>query len=233
MRWLLFLCVTILCIGCNKTKIETLGVLVMVDFSVSARPDLPDYRKYLSVILNEMPADSRLVVGKIGETTEATFDPFINETFPDEDFWTTNPQDVADEKEAIRKRFETRCEEAFQNPTLSPWTNIVSALSLVKQVFPDSKRRVLVLLSDMLHSSSDFDLEKVNITDEYIEATIDRLKREDRLPRLDGVEVYVAGARAPTDERYRAVRKFWGRVFEETGVQLKSYGHTLLNFELR
>lgn len=231
MKWFSILCAAITALSCTK-KIEAPMVLVMVDFSVSARQDLPEYQEYLSVILNEMPANSRLVVGKIGATTEATFDPFIDETFPDENFWTTNPDDIADEKEAIRKRFEMRCQEVFQDPTLSPRTNIVSALSLMNRVFPNSKRRILVLLSDMLHSSTDFDLDKANVTDEYIEATMAMLKQQDRVPRLIGTEIYVAGARAPTDERYRAVKKFWDRVFQEAGAQLKSYGHTLLNFKL-
>lgn len=230
MKCFSILCAAILCLSCSK-KGEAPNVLVMVDFSVSARQDLPAYQKYLYVVLNEMPANSRLVVGKIGATTEATFDPFIDETFPDDDFWATNPEDVADEKEVIRRRFDMHCQQAFQDPMLSPQTNIVSALSLVNQVFPNSKRRILVLLSDMLHSSTDFDLDKANVTDEYIEATIGMLKQQDRVPRLIGTEVYVAGARAPTDERYRAVKKFWDRVFEEAGAQLKSYGHTLLNFK--
>ncbi len=234
MRRLLLFCAVILCVGCNKKDaVEAPRVLVMVDFSLSARQDLPEYQKHLRVILNEMPPNSRLVVGKIVEKTESEFAPFIDETFPDESFWWTNPEDVKEEKESIRKRFDARCEEAFRNPTLSPYTNIVSALSLVDQIFPNAKRRVLVLLSDMLHSSTDFDLEKATITDEFIETTVDMLRKQDRLPRLDGVEVYVAGARAPTEERYRAVRKFWLRVFQETGAQLKSYGHPLLNFTLK
>jgi len=232
MRRLLFLCAAILCFGCDKAQVEAPNVLVMVDFSLSARQDLPEYQKHLYVILNEMPPNSRLVVGKIVETTEATFNPFIDERFPDENFWTTNPDDVAEEKDSIRKRFDARCEEAFRSPRLSQRTNIVSALSLVNQVFPTAKRRVLILLSDMLHSSTDFDLEKDAITDKYIEDTINMLKRQGRLPRLDGVEIYVAGARAPTEERYLAVRKFWLRVFQETGAQLKSYGYPLLNFKL-
>jgi hypothetical protein len=234
MRRLLLLWAGILCVGCaKKASVEAPRVLVMVDFSLSARSDLPKYQEYLRVILNEMPPNSRLVVGKIVEKTESEFEPFIDETFPDENFWWTNPLDVEEEKKSIRERFDTRCEEAFRNPRLSPHTNIISALSLVNQVFPDSKRRVLVLLSDMLHSSTDFDLEKAKITDEFIETTVDMLKREGRLPHLEGVEVYVAGARAPTEERYRAVRKFWLRVFQETGVQLKSYGYSLLNFTLK
>ncbi len=232
MRWLILLCAVVLFFGCDRAKVEAPSVLVMVDFSLSARQDLPKYQEYLDVILNEMPPNSRLVVGKIVETTEATFDPFIDETFPDENFFLTNPYDVADEKDSLRKRFKARCEEAFRNPNLSPRTDVVSALSLVNQVFPTSKRRILVLLSDMLHSSTDFDLEKANITDSYIENIINMLKRQDRLPRLDGVEVYVAGARAPTEKRYIAVKKFWLRVFQETGAQLKYYGHSLLNFKL-
>jgi len=234
MRWLLLFCAVIFCVGCNKkASVEAPHVLVMVDFSLSARQDLPEYQKHLRVILNEMPPNGRLVVGKIAEKTESEFTPFIDETFPNESFWRTNPLDVEEERESIRKRFDARCEEAFRDPALSRYTDVVSALSLVNQVFPDSKRRVLVLLSDMLHSSTDFDLEKAEITDEFIEATVDMLKRQDRLPRLDGVEVYVAGARAPTEERYRAVRRFWLRVFQETGAQLKSYGHPLLNFTLK
>jgi hypothetical protein len=234
MRWFLLFCAGILCVGCKYKTTPEVDVLVMVDFSVSARPDLPKYQTYLHVILNEMPPKGRLVVGKIGEKTESKFEPFIDETLPDESFWRTNPLDVEEEKESIRKRFDARCEEAFRDPQLSPYTNIISVLSLVNQVFPDPKRRrVLVLLSDMLHSSTDFDLEKAKITDEFIEATVDMLKRQDRLPRLDGVEVYVAGARAPTEEQYRAVKKFWFRVFEETGIQVKSYGYSLLNFKLK
>jgi len=232
MRVLIFFSVVLFLAGCQTSQPEAPQVLVMTDFSLSVRQDLPEYQKDLYVILNEMSPNSRLVVGKIVATTEATFSPFIDFTFPDENFWLTNQDDVQDEKDSIRARFDTLCQEAFRSPRLSQQTNIVSALSLVKQVFPTSKRRVLVLLSDMLHSSTDFDLEKASITDTYIEATVGMLKKQNRLPDLRGVDVYVAGARAPTEERYRAVKKFWFRVFEETGAQLKYYGHPLLSFKL-
>lgn len=232
MRRLILLCTaTLVSVGCPRVKTEAPSVLVMVDFSLSVRQDLPKYRKYLDTIFNAMPAKSRLVVGKIAETTEATFEPFIDESFPDDSFWTTNPDEVEEEKAAIRTRFKVCCDSAFQHPALSRFTNIVSAFSLVNQVFPTSKRRILILLSDMLHSSTDFDLETANVTEQYIETTVKRLKQRGLLPRLDGVEVYVAGARAPTDDHYRAVKRFWSRVFQEMGVHLVSYGHSLGRFK--
>lgn len=232
MRRLILLCTVMLVpLGCTRVKVEAPSVLVMVDFSLSAREDLPRYRNYLDAIFNAMPPKSRLVVGKIAETTEATFDPFIDVAFPDESFWTTNPEEVEEQKHSIRTDFQERCEDVFRSPALSQFTNIVSAFGLVDHVFPTSKRRILVLLSDMLHSSTDFDLETAKITEQYIETTVQRLKQQGSLPRLDGVELYVAGARAPTDDRYRAVKKFWYRVFQETGVHLASYGHSLSNFK--
>jgi hypothetical protein len=204
-----------------------------VDFSASARQDLPLYQQQLGTILKEMPPNSRLVVGKITDRTEQTFDPFIDFLFPSEDFFFSVPDEVQEKKDSLAARFQRVCQETFAAPTLSRETDILSGLGLVNVAFPSSSRRVLVLLSDMLHCAEDFDLERADVTESYIETTIGRLKDRDLIPQLGGVEVYVAGARASTQERYHAVRKFWLRLLAQTGAQVRSYGHTLLNFRLR
>jgi len=200
-------------------------VLVLVDFSESARDELDFYHEQLHIIVNEMLANSSLVVGKITDKTEAVFNPFIDCEFPSENFWTTNPEDVKDMRDSIQTKFRTICSEIFRNPILSRETDILSGLGLIQDIFPTEKRRILVLLSDMLQCSKEFDLEKAEITEAYI--------RFNLIPNLQGVELYVAGARAPTQERYRAVKQFWLRFFAETGGELKSYAHPLLHFKLK
>lgn len=208
-------------------------VLVMIDFSISARHFHEDYKRYMNAVVTEMPANSRLVAGKIVESPEATFKPMLDVRFPDENFWTTNPEDVKEEKDILRKQISTAIDSVFQKTELSPYTNIISAVSLLSQTFPKPGRRVLVLFSDMLHSYTDFDLERDQITDEYTSRLLRLLKERGRVADLQGVDVFVAGAYAPTEERYRAVKKFWERFFQESGANLKSYGHSLMNFSLK
>jgi len=85
----------------------------------------------------------------------------------------------------------------------------------------------------MLHASTDFSLENVRLTDALIDQTLGRLKQQEgKIPDLKGVVVYVAGATAKTDEQYRQIKKFWEKLFAESGAELKSYSRTLLNFDL-
>lgn len=219
--------------ACNGEKqAPPPSVLVMVDFSQSAKDLLPDYQTFLIEISSKIPPEGRLVAGKILKTTEASFDPFIDITFPSENTLTEAEFDIRDRRDSLQRQMQRKIESSFAKPLFSPGTNIVSALSLVRQVFPNSPRPVLVLLSDMLHSSSDFDLEKGAITDKFIDDTLARLQQAGRIPDLKGVAVYVAGATAKSDERYNQIKKFWEKLFAQSGAELKSYSHTLLNFSL-
>lgn len=227
-----------LALSCNGNNHQTEknkqapAVLVMVDFSASAAQLLPDYRKYLYEIVAKIPPGGHVVVGKIERTTAASFDPFINEVIPGEPGLTDVEEDIRDEQRAVRSRIRRAIDSVFSNPQFSPGTSIISALGLVHEVYPSAGWRVLVLLSDMQHASSDFDLEKANITDKFIDETLAKLQQAGRIPDLKGVEVYVAGATARTDERYRQIRNFWEKLFKQAGVELKSYSRTLLNFDL-
>lgn len=238
MSYLRVLLVVVLFISCNEKKAEPRdeatgpSVLVMVDFSASAKELLPLHRAHLGDVIGRIPPRGRCVVGKIAQTTEATFDPFVDKTIPADPGVMDVEQDVLDTQNSARSSLGKAVESAFANPSFSPGTNIVSALRLVKQVFPDSGRRVLVLLSDMQHASNDFSLEKDKITEAYIDKTLARLQQDGKMPDLKGVDIYVAGATAKTDDRYNQIRKFWEKLFAQAGGRLKSYSHTLLNFEL-
>lgn len=224
--------VSILLFSCGgNVKQPPPSVLVMVDFSESAKPLLPDYKKFLGEILSKVPAHGRIVVGKIQKTTEASFEPFVNRVIPGDPGLMDVEEDVRDQQRALQRTIQLAIDSVFGNPTFSGGTNIVSALRLVKQVFPQSDRRVLVLLSDMQHVSSEFNLEKAALTGNFVEETLGRLQQAGRIPDLKGMAVYVAGATAKTDERYNQIKEFWDRLFAQSGAELKTYSRTLLNFE--
>lgn len=224
-------CLAVMAFACNGAQPQT-RVLVMIDFSVSARSQLSEYQSILNTIVEQMPPRGRLVAGKIVDTTLASFRPFLDEEFPDENFLTSNPIVVKEQREALLERMAKNLNAETQDTRLSSWTNIVSALAILPQVYPGAGPRVLVLVSDMMHSTSEFDLEKDRIDDAYVERVVERLRKAERLPRLGGVVVYVAGATAPTEERYLAVKKFWERIMAETGAEMRGYGRSLMNFRL-
>lgn len=238
MKALLAFALSAVAVSCHGNKQEapkaplSPAVLVMVDFSQSAASLLPDYKRYLDEIVGRIPAGGRINVGKIQKATVASFEPFISEVVPGEPGLMDVEEDVRDEQRAVGLRIRRAVDSVFSSPTFSPGTNIISALGLVHDVFPNSDRRVLVLLSDMQHTSSDLDLEKANITDKFIEATLAKLQQAGQLPDLKGVEVYVAGATAKTDERYNSIKKFWLKLFAQAGAEVRSYSRALLNFKL-
>ncbi len=230
LRYLFLLCVML---GCNgDTKQPSHAVLVLVDFSESAIHLLPKYKQYLLEIVSKVPPGATIRMGKIQKATVAQFEPFVDEMIPPLPGLFDVEKDIEDQQRAVRQRMQHAIDSVFANPAISPGTSILAGLGLVRETLPHGQRRVLVLLSDMLNTSSDFTLERTRVTDAFIEQTVARLKSQGRIADLKGVTVYVAGATAKTDDDYRQVRKFWERIFLESGAHLKNYGHTLLDFSL-
>ena len=82
----------------------------------------------------------------------------------------------------------------------------------------NGRRTTLLLLSDMLQSTSEVNMEQPGGVPAH--SWIDQLAKERRLPDLHGVCVFVAGADATTRAGAR-VRDFWQHYFEATGASLK------------
>jgi hypothetical protein len=222
-------------VGCKECNNEPPppSALVLVDFSASAKQLLPDYQKYLNEVITKIPHGGRIVVAKIQASTLARFEPFVNAQIPGKPGIMDVEKDVEDSQRRIRRQIQTAVDSVFSNPVFSPGTSILAGLGLVKETFPNAPRRVLVLLSDMLHASTDFSLENVRLTDALIDQTLGRLKQQEgKIPDLKGVAVYVAGATAKTDEQYNQIKEFWEKLFAQSGAELLSYSRTLLNFDL-
>jgi len=102
-------------------------------------------------------------------------------------------------------------------------TDIFSSLHVAAGLFKEYKRdkSILVVLSDMIEESSDYDFKKEHLTERRIEAIIRKEKAADRLPDLRGVKVYVVCAGVTTKDMFFALQRFWLRYFKECGADLK------------
>ncbi|MCX7861366.1 MAG: hypothetical protein N2449_00015 [Bacteroidales bacterium] len=233
-KWIYFL-VLLLIFSCQSEKPikDYPNVLIMVDFTYSVSDAFQHYEENLIKIVNKLPEGSRIIIGKIKETTEATFVPLIDATFPTLNYLTDNELDFKDKTDSIRNYIISTMKEEFENPTIHRSTNVLSSLNLAKELFPGAKNIYLILMSDMLHNSIDFSLEKSKINEKFIDKTINMLKEKEKLPDLSNVKIYVVGARAEYDDRYSQIKKFWMRVFKETNAQVLSYGHSLVNIDIK
>lgn len=91
---------------------------------------------------------------------------------------------------------------------------------------PSAAKR-LIIFSDMVQNSAavSFYGKRRN---EPIEKIVPRLVKENRIPRLDGVLVDVAGAGAGvSEETAQKARDFWQQIFKQSGARLRSYGPVL------
>ncbi len=113
-------------------------------------------------------------------------------------------------------------------------TDIMSSLHVAEKIFKSYKREelVLVMLSDMIEDSTEYDFEKENLIDKRAEEIIKKEKTRNRIPDLQGVKVYVVAAGTKESNRFFAIQNFWLRYFKECGADLtkERYGSALLNF---
>jgi hypothetical protein len=114
-------------------------------------------------------------------------------------------------------------------------TEILDSLNIADTLFHDEKERkkILVILSDMIEDSKEYNFDKDKITDEYINNVIRDRQKNNLLPNLTGVKVYAAGASAADSNKFRAVQTFWARYLTKTGADFSPhrYGHSLITFE--
>ena len=106
--------------------------------------------------------------------------------------------------------------------------------NIAETIFHKEKReKILVLLSDMIQDSKEYDFSSTKITNDYINKVIRYRQRKNLIPDLGGVKVYVAGASGSDSHKYRSIERFWARYFQKAGADYSHhrYGHTLISFE--
>ncbi|MGH7964907.1 MAG: hypothetical protein ACRERD_24350, partial [Candidatus Binatia bacterium] len=106
--------------------------------------------------------------------------------------------------------------------------------TLAEKIFHDEqRRRVLVLVSDMLEDSEQYNFERLKLTDDFTRRVIEDHRKKGRLPDLGGAKVYVAGASATSANKALDVQSFWLAYCKAANADLapQNYGPALMSFE--
>ena len=210
-------------------------IVIFVDMSDSANEARRTVcKEAFEKIYQNLRQGDRVVVGTITSRSYTEFRPTVDAEIPKKSIWDNRLQfekKLADTKEKIRREGN----QLFSRERGTALTEILDSLNIADIIFHEEKERqkILVLLSDMIEDSKEYNFEKDKITDEYIDNVIRDRQKKSLLPNLTGVKVYAAGASAADSNRFRSVQTFWARYLTKSGADFSPhrYGHSLITFE--
>ncbi len=218
----------------GKDKKSPRAIVVFVDMSGSTnKARRTVYRNAFEKIYQNLRQGDRIVVGTITSHSYIDFKPVIDAEIPKESIWTNRlkfEQNLAKTKNDIQKSVD----RLLSRKRGTPYTEILNSLNIVDTFFHKEKRKkILVILSDMIQDSKQYKFGRHKISNKYISNVIRNQKEQNLVPNLADVKVYVAGASAPNSKKFRSIQKFWERYFTESKADFSThrYGHSLLEFE--
>jgi hypothetical protein len=218
----------------SKDKKGPRAILVFVDMSGStniARRTV--YKNAFEKIYQNLRQGDRIVVGTITGRSFIDFKPVVDVEIPKQSVWVNRisfEQNLTKTKDKIRKQVEG----LMSRKKGTPRTEILNSLNIADTIFHNEKRqKILVILSDMVQDSKEYNFSRIKVTDTYTANIIKYRKKNNLIPNLKGVKIYVAGASADEAKKFRSIEKFWNSYFEVTGADFSThrYGHSLLEFE--
>jgi len=202
------------------------SIIVFVDFSGSIRgPERASYRLELErEILPALRPGDRIIVAPIHDRTLTGFRALAEATLPEPprfNGWFDNRLEYnrrlrSTEKEMLdaREQLTRDVREAFSRPYASAYTDIFSSLVMAEKIFSgDSRRKVLVLMSDMIEDNPPYKFDAMSWRPGTTEKLLVDLSAKQRLADLTGVCVYVSGASAATPQLVADIAGFWDAYF--------------------
>jgi len=219
--------------GCSEeATLPPRTIMLFIDMSLSTIKDRENYKNYMGLVVRKLRPSDKLTVCKIIDLTIADFTPIYQTEIPKFDFWKDNRTLHDKLVQQIHQNLIVAVDSVLDSRERIANSEIINSFLICEQYMRNKTgRKTMILLSDMLECSSEVNFEKERISADYVERAIRTLKAKGRLPKLNGLEVWVAGAYAKNTEQYFAVQGFWNRFIEEAGAVQKSYSHALLEFE--
>ena len=218
----------------GKEKKKSRVIAVFVDMSGSTnKARRTVYRNAFDKIYENLQQGDRIIVGTITGRSYIDFKPAVDAEIPKQSIWVnriTFEQNLA----KTRKNVQTEVEKLLAQKRGTPRTEIINSLNIADKIFHNEKRqKILIVLSDMIQDSKEYNFDRVNVTDDYIARIIRDRQKQNLIPKLNDVKVYVAGATAGNTKKFRSIEKFWNRYFVTCGADFSPhrYGHSLLEFE--
>ena len=218
----------------GKDKKQPRVMAVFVDMSGStnrARRTL--YRNAFEKIYQNLQQGDRIIVGTITGRSYIDFKPVVDAEIPKQSLWI-NRISYEQNMAKTKKDIQTEVEKLLSRKRGTPRTEIINSLNIADKIFHNEKRqKILIILSDMVQDSKEYNFERVKVTNQYTAQIIRKRQEQNLIPKLDSVKVYVAGASAADPKKFRSIEKFWNRYFAACGADfsLHRYGHSLLEFE--
>jgi hypothetical protein len=207
---------------------EQVTIVAAIDLSQSvagAGPDArSDFEKNVAgeaKLLAQAPVSSRVVV--LGITDKSFAQPYIllSARVPDDPgYFGEKLQTAHRQLIALWKRRSGQLQPNFRH------TDIFGALLTAEHIFsesPQTSRKVLVIFSDMRHSTAELDFESGSSVPSFTQ-----LKKQSNIvpvAALKGVEAYalgVDGAGKPIGY-WQSLKAFWSEYFASAGASLRGY----------
>jgi len=209
-------------------------IVILVDMSGSAnRARSTVYREAFEKIYQSLNQGDRVMVGTITSRSYIDFKPAVDAEIPKNTIWVNRIQferNLTETREKIRREVD----RLLSRKRGTQRTEILNSLNIADTIFHNEKRqKILVILSDMIQDSKEYNFTRVKITDNYIDKLIRYRRKHNLIPNLTDVKVYVAGASGADSNKFRSVENFWARYFAESGADFSRhrYGHSLISFE--
>jgi hypothetical protein len=201
-----------------KVPIGSRRYVVLLDESASRpEPMILQGQQFVHVLIDQMKYDDRLIVLEMYESG-------VNDTKRDLDLLISKSEDVTsleenERLEAARKGAKDALDLFFEGSRKKSilHTDIITTLSIASEkMFPET-HNCLVLLSDMLQSSKEFEFEHLRRMPSS--SWINEAKKQGLIRPLYGSSVVVVGA-DPSSHEGVIVREFWQRYLEASNASL-------------
>jgi len=221
------------------------AVIIFLDFSGSIKSDERALfqREIETQILPSLSAGDRLLLAPIHDKTLTEFRPLVQVILPAKpEFsgWRDNVMKYnrrVKELEAqvldLKAIARTEVADVLSRRYGSQHTDIFSSLLIAQKLFHDeARRKVLVLMSDMIEDTPEYNFEKIAWTPAAVEKLFAELEAKALIPKLSGVCVYVSGASAKSAALAENIGRFWEAYFRRTGADMhpSRYAHVLLHW---
>ena len=217
---------------------RTLFVTAM-DYSGSAAYDQGFFVKYLeSHLLPEVHPGDRLIVGRIGTNALSSFQVLEDQCLPQAAFqaprvlswkyWTQNQFQAQAQCVERYNKFERALQELHQSfhqalsrPATDTQTCLIDTVWLLAGDFARYRGlKVFVLASDGIEECRGINFARTPPTRE----TLERLKAQNRIPCLTGVQVYFICRSSHPPYSYDSIDSFWQAFFEMAAAKSVQVG---------
>ena len=221
------------------------SIVVFVDFSesVDGGARLALKREIDREILPSLEPGDSILIAPIHDKTLTDFRPLVEADLPARpqfNGWMNNVMKYhrqAKETEArivhVKETIRTETDAALARNYRSRYTDIFSSLLLAEKLFSaEPRRKILVLMSDMIEDYPPYAFDRMAWTPSTTDKLITGLDHKKMIANLSHVCVYVSGASAPSAELAENIGRFWETYFRKAGADLDSsrYAHVLLHW---